>query len=386
MKRIISVVTAGVMAALLLAPATMSANTAEPKNHVADEIIVKFKKGVSQNAINAVHKNEGTEVKETSRYGGYQVVKVKKGSLEKTLEKLNNNAYVEYAEPNYVYHATWTPNDPYSTASYQWGNHKIQLPQAWDYARGDNVTIAVIDTGVHANHPDLAGKVINGYDFVDRDWVSQDGNGHGTHVAGIAAAVTNNGRGIAGAAPNAKILAVRVLNNSGSGTLNNIADGIRYAADYGAKVINLSLGGPSGSTTLKQAVDYAWSKGAVVVAAAGNENTSAPSYPAYYSNAIAVAATTSSDTRSSFSNYGSWVDVAAPGSSILSTYPTSSYVYLNGTSMASPYVAGVAALLASQGRNNVQIRAAIENTADRISGTGVYWAHGRVNAYKAVRY
>ncbi|KPC73751.1 thermitase, partial [Thermoactinomyces vulgaris] len=214
----------------------------------------------------------------------------------------------------------------------------------------------------------------------------QDGNGHGTHCAGIAAAVTNNSTGIAGTAPKASILAVRVLNNSGSGTWTAVANGITYAADQGADVISLSLGGTVGNSGLQQAVDYAWSKGSVVVAAAGNAGTTAPNYPAYYSNAIAVASTDQNDNKSSFSTYGSWVDVAAPGSSIYSTYPTSTYSSLSGTSMATPHVAGVAGLLAAQGRSASNIRAAIENTADKISGTGTYWAKGRVNAYKAVQY
>jgi len=385
MKRFLSLVTAGLMAAFMLVPATISANPVDSQNYVPDEIIVKFKKGVSKNAISALHQQEGAQVKETSKYG-YQVLKVKKGSVEEMIAEYKKNGNVEYAEPNYYFHAMWTPNDP-AFSSQQWGPQKIQAPAAWDITRGSSsVKIAIVDTGVQANHPDLNGKVVNGYDFVDDDTVAQDGNGHGTHCAGIAAAVTNNGTGIAGVAPNATILAVRVLNNSGSGTLDDVAAGIRYAADAGAQVISLSLGGSSGTSTLQSAVDYAWSRGSVVVAAAGNSNTSAPSYPAYYSNAIAVASTTSSDTRSSFSNYGSWVDVAAPGSSIYSTYPTSTYATLSGTSMATPHVAGLAALLASQGRSNSNIRAAIENTADAISGTGTYWVHGRVNAYNAVRY
>jgi thermitase len=302
------------------------------------------------------------------------------------MNKYKANPNVAYAEPNYYYHAEWTPNDPYFSSK-QWGPQKIQAPQAWDVTRSNrSVKIAIVDTGVQYDHPDLSGKVILGYDFVDNTYDPYDKNGHGTHCAGIAAAVTNNGTGIAGVAPNASILAVRVLDANGSGTLDNVASGIEYAADQGAQVINLSLGGPFDSSTLQNAVNYAWNHGSVLVAAAGNESSSAPSYPAYYSNTISVASTTSSDTLSYFSNYGSWVDVAAPGSSIYSTYPTNSYATLSGTSMATPHVAGVAALLAGQGKSNSQIRAAIENTADQISGTGTYFAHGRVNAYKAVNY
>ncbi len=213
-----------------------------------------------------------------------------------------------------------------------------------------------------------------------------DLNGHGTHVAGTAAAETNNSRGVAGMAPNTDILAVRVLDANGGGSLADIADGIRYAADTGAEVINLSLGCNCDTKTLEDAVNYAWNKGSVLIAAAGNDGVSTTFEPASYSNVIAVAAVDRYDNLASFSNYGSWVDVAAPGVDIASTYPDNRYVYLSGTSMASPHVAVLVGLLAGQGRNNSQVRAAIENTADNISGTGYYFSHGRINSYNAVRY
>lgn len=388
MKRFLSVVSAVLLVVLLVIPSTIFAQqTQDPSSsaYAPDQLIVKFKSGTSAKSIQALHSEEGAKVVSKSKLG-FEVVKFNNSSVQEMMQKYKQDPNVEYVEPNYYFHATWTPNDP-AFSTLQWGPQKIQAPQAWDVTRSSSsVRIAIVDTGVQANHPDLNGKVINGWDFVYDDSVPNDANGHGTHCAGIAAATTNNGIGIAGMAPNASILAVRVLDASGSGTLDDVANGIIYAADNGAKVISLSLGGSSGTATLKNAVDYAWSKGAVVVAAAGNSNTSAPSYPAYYSNAIAVASTTSSDTKSSFSNYGSWVDVAAPGSSIYSTYINSSYATLSGTSMATPHVAGVAGLLAAQGRSNSQIRAAIQNTADPISGTGTYWTYGRVNAYKAVNY
>ncbi|MBA4495065.1 S8 family peptidase [Paenactinomyces guangxiensis] len=383
MKRFFSVFTALLVLALLVVPSTILAKPAQPSQYAPGELIVKFKPGASATSIQSIHNKTGVKVAETSKLG-FQVIKFKNASVEEMLEVYKENPNVEYAEPNYYFHAMWTPND---LSSQQWGPQKIQAPAAWDVTRSSSsVKIAIVDTGVEANHPDLSGKVINGWDFVYDDSVPNDANGHGTHCAGIAAAVTNNGTGIAGVAPNARILAVRVLDGNGSGTLSDVANGIRYAADQGAQVISLSLGGSSGTSTLSNAVNYAWNSGSVVVAAAGNSNTSAPSYPAYYSNAIAVASTTSSDQRSSFSNYGSWVDVAAPGSSIYSTYIGGTYRTLSGTSMATPHVAGVAGLLAAQGRNNSQIRSAIENTADRINGTGTYWTHGRVNAYRAVNY
>jgi len=250
--------------------------------------------------------------------------------------------------------------------------------------------IAIIDTGVQLNHPDLQAKIVGGYDFVDKDSVPNDGHGHGTHVAGIAAAVTNNSIGIAGACPNCSIMLVRVLNNQGSGSLSLVTKGILYAADKGAHVINLSLGGPVGdlkeSRAFEDTVNYAWSKGSFLACAAGNSNTNNPdnAYPAAYEKCFSVASTTKDDTRSKFSNYGSWIDIAAPGSSIYSTWNNGGYASLNGTSMATPHVAGVAGLLASQGFTNQQIEQRLCNGADRITGTSTLWSCGRLNLYRAV--
>ncbi|WP_407690002.1 S8 family peptidase [Risungbinella massiliensis] len=379
------------LVALLVVPASVSADSqvdSAASKYVPGELIVKFKDGVMSAQSDSLHKKNKTKVKEKSTKLGVEVVEFdKKTSVEAMMKKYKHDPNVEYVEPNYYFHASWIPNDPYFSTQ-QWGPQKIQAPAAWDITRSSSsVKIAIVDTGVQSNHPDLSGKVINGYDFVDNDTIAQDGNGHGTHCAGIAAALTNNGVGISGVAPNAQILAVRVLDNNGSGTLLDVADGIIFSADSNAQVISLSLGGSSGTQTLKNAVDYAWNNGSVVVAAAGNSGSTSPSYPAYYTNSIAVASTDSNDVKSYFSNYGSsWVDVTAPGSGIYSTYTGSSYRSLSGTSMATPHVAGIAALLAAQGKNNQQIRAAIENSADKISGTGTYWKYGRVNAYKAVTY
>ncbi|PRZ16000.1 thermitase [Laceyella sediminis] len=387
MKKRVSLIASFVLMASAALPSAIFAKEVDSqagKLYAPGQVVVKYKANASASAVKSARAKANGTVMEKNNKLGFEVVKVK-GSVEATIEKLKKDPNVEYAEPNYYLHASYTPNDPYFS-SRQYGPQKIQAPQAWDIAEGSGAKIAIVDTGVQSNHPDLAGKVVGGWDFVDNDSTPQDGNGHGTHCAGIAAAVTNNSTGIAGTAPKASILAVRVLDNSGSGTWTAVANGITYAADQGAKVISLSLGGTVGNSGLQQAVDYAWSKGSVVVAAAGNAGNTAPNYPAYYSNAIAVASTDQNDNKSSFSTYGSWVDVAAPGSSIYSTYPTSTYASLSGTSMATPHVAGVAGLLASQGRSAANIRAAIENTADKISGTGTYWAKGRVNAYKAVQY
>ena len=220
-------------------------------------------------------------------------------------------------EPDYEVRVEQTPNDP--DFSQQWGMAKIQAPQAWDVTRGSSsVKVAIVDTGIKLNHPDLAAKIVAARNFTTSSTVD-DVYGHGTHVAGIAAAVTNNGLGVAGVGYNASLMSVKVLGDTGSGYHSDIANGIIWATDNGANVINMSLGGPSSSTTLQQAVDYAWSHGVVVVAAAGNGGNSVPSYPGAYANVIGVAATDPNDRLYSFSTYGDWVDVAAPGNALSTT-------------------------------------------------------------------
>ncbi|WP_107728632.1 peptidase S8 [Desmospora activa] len=352
---------------------------------VPGEIVVKFKDDVGVSALTSLLQSLDARVVSKNTDAGFFVVKVENQSVQAALEELSGLPQVEYAEPNILFHATATPDDP--SFSQQWGLSMINAPDAWDVTEGDsNVKVAVVDTGVDYDHPDLAGKVIKGGDYIDNDNDPMDENGHGTHVAGIAAANTNNGIGIAGTAPNVSIYAVRVLDANGSGSLESVASGIRDAADAGAEVINLSLGAYQGAQTLEEAVNYAHNQGSIVLAAAGNDGSSSPNYPAYYDNAIAVASTTSSDSRSSFSNYGSWVDIAAPGSSIYSTVPGGGYQSLDGTSMATPFAAGVAGLLASQGRSANEVKDALLNSAEPISGTGTYWQHGRIDAAAAVKY
>jgi thermitase len=300
------------------------------------------------------------------------------------MESLRASGLFSFVERDYYARTAAVPNDP-SFAS-QWHLAAIQAPQAWDLSTGSSGIIsAVIDSGVDATHPDLASKIRTDidYDYVNNDSTAQDDNGHGTHVAGISAAITNNSTGIAGMCPNCSILPVKVLDASGSGTYSAIASGIRYAADKGAKVINMSLGGSAGSTTLSDAVNYANGKGVLLACAAGNSNTSAASYPAYYSACVAVAATDSSDNRASFSNYGSWVDTSAPGVSIYATYWNNTYSTLSGTSMATPHVAGLAGLLFSQGRSQSDVRTRLTSSTytDPVNSTLI---PRRINANKAV--
>jgi subtilisin family serine protease len=401
MLTVLSIIAVLTLVASAQAPVASSARGPEPMSKgtrvdvnapaVPGQFVVKFRDGTSQSARQAaVHELGGYFFDSIPALGADAVEfpqVAKNPSAQATFEviqALKKNPNVEYVEPNYIYTTSFTPNDP--GLSQQWAWSRIQAYSAWDVTLGSSsVVIAIVDTGIQRNHPDLDAKIVAGYDYVQGDTNPDDGNGHGTHVAGTAAAETNNSTGGAGTCPNCKLMPVRVLDNNGSGTLTNVANGITFAANNGARVINLSLGGP-GSTTLQNAVNNAWNAGVFLACAAGNSNTSSTSnaYPAAYSNCFAVASTTSSDARSSFSNYGSWVEVAAPGSSIYSTWINSSYNTISGTSMATPHVAGLAGLLASQGLNNSQIWQRICDSADDISGTGTYWTCGRINAYRAV--
>lgn len=311
------------------------------------------------------------------------------------LAHLKDDPSVAYAEVNATATASYIPNDPgYPN---QWGLNKIKAPQGWDINSGDtSVVIAVVDTGADPNHPDLAGKSVPGWNFDTfspgyNSADTTDNNGHGTHVAGIAVADTNNSLGVAGACPQCAFMPVKVLDWSGNGTYDAVASGIIYAANHGAKIINLSLGGSAPSQTLQDAVDYAYNQGALVIAAAGNDGTNAMTYPAAYANAMAVAATDSADQRASFSNYNTYISVAAPGVDVYSTYWNSSgsgYAYKSGTSMATPYVSGLAGLLLSQdaSRTNAALRALIQNSADDVNTPGwdQYTGYGRINVARAL--
>lgn len=356
---------------------------AAPKDYVSGEVLVKFKP-VARDAGKKVAVSDGYKVESGVPVLGIDKLRLPKGmSVELAMKELRTLPWVEFVEPNYIYHATFTPND--TSFGSQWGPKKIQSEQAWDINKGDpTVVIAIIDTGISSTHPDLASKRVAGWNFVSNNNNPNDDNGHGSHCAGIAAAITNNATGVAGVGFNCSLMPVKVLNSGGSGTLQNVANGINWAADNGANVLSLSLGG-SGATSMQQAVDYAWSKNCVVVAAAGNNGSTSMFYPAAYTNCIAVAATTTSDTRASFSNYGSnWVDVAAPGVNIYSTYMGSQYATLDGTSMACPHVSGLAGLLFSakgKATPNSTVRSLIEQNCDSV---GTFVAFGRINAYKSL--
>ena len=262
----------------------------------------------------------------------------------------------EYIEPNYQYQILEVPNDPEYRK--QWNFRNINVESAWDQTKGEGITIAVIDTGV-TQVPDLKlTKFVPGYDFVNNRENATDDNGHGTHVAGVIAQSTNNGYGVAGIAHLAQIMPLKVLSAEGGGTVADIAEAIKFAADNGSDVINLSLGGGGASQILEEAINYAYNKGVVIIAAAGNENLNAASYPARYPKVIGVTATDFEDTKADYANYGAGVDLAAPGgtetnkilqNTIDPSTGESVFVGFQGTSMAAPHVSGVAALIKASG-------------------------------------
>ena len=264
----------------------------------------------------------------------------------------------------------------------------------------DKTILAIVDTGVDYTHPDFnnadgKSRVVKGRDHVANSDNPRDGHGHGTHCAGISAASANNGEGVVGAAPNVTILAEKVLSDYGSGSYESVAGGIVHAADMGAKVISMSLGGSSTSKALEDAVAYAIGKDVLVIAAMGNDGRNVKSYPAALPGVMAVGSTTDQDKRSSFSNFGDWISLGAPGSNIMSTLPTfdnqigkKDYGSLSGTSMATPFVSGIAALVRDQHPewDAKAVRAKIEKAADDLGTAGFdkEYGFGRVNVYKAV--
>jgi len=395
---------------------TQNQVSAESKNDfVTGEILVKFKDSAGPHEVSEAHKKLGGRVKEIILGINVQVVDVGGKSVGEAVSTYARNSWVEYVEPNYV--ASALVND--SELERQWGLNNtgqqtcntagdvcvegtpdadVDAPEAWRIATGSpEVKIAILDSGIDLNHPDLMDKVVVDVKFTDSQSVD-DLYGHGTHVAGIAAADTNNEIGVAGVGYESSLMNVKVLGDTGYGAYSWIAEGIIWAANNGADVINLSLGGPRKSITLESAINHAWDKGVVIVAAAGNSANPSKTYPGYYDKCIAVAATNNNDIKASFSSYGSWVDVAAPGENIYSTFPnhdfylqrvygrSNNYDFGNGTSMSTPYVAGIAALVWAEnpGFSNQEVRNRIEQTADAVAGTGNYWTWGRVNACNAV--
>jgi thermitase len=374
-----------------------------PAGVVPDQLIVAVKPGVR--AVLAAPDSEIKTIKTLSLGTQFQVVQIPAGmSRDEAIARLKRQPGVDTVHPNRIYGVNLTPNDVKFVD--QWGMRKDRMnaPAAWEKGvNASNITVAVLDTGVDYNHPELKGRVIVGPDLADKDNDPMDVHGHGTHVAGIVGASGNNSEGIAGVAWNCKILAVKVLGDKGNGTSDSVAEGIKYAADHGAKVINLSLGTDQLDIDayLHAAMEYAFKKGTLVVAAAGNAGGQVGS-PANDPYAIAVSSTSNFwklEWLSFFSNRGDKIEVAAPGGGIWSLLPTresnigrsqgrTTYGKLSGTSMACPYVSGEAALIFAQHPNWTpdQVRARIRNAVDDrgAAGKDAKYGYGRINLAKAL--
>jgi len=336
--------------------------------------VITFQKELSDEEISQIEEEYKVQfTDDQSVRGTYSIITTQ----ESNVEDLKTNDQVDSVE-------TDIPVKMFAD-TIDWGITRVGASEVWDYASGDGISVAIIDTGIQLNHPDLNVNILSGYDFVNNDTSANDDNGHGTHVAGIVASTLNES-GNVGSSYSANLLPVKALNESGYGYLSDVAKAIYYATDNGARVINMSLGTTYDSDTLKQAVQYAAAKGVLLVAAAGNDSGSPCSYPAAYSSVICVVATDQENKLASFSNIGG--ELAAPGVSNYSTYINSSYTKLSGTSMASPHVAGSAALLMSlcTDCSISEIRDVLRNTAVDL-GTEDYdiiFGYGLVNLIDAV--
>lgn len=395
--------------------------SSNPTNYSENELFVRFNSSTPnlyEISKNTHLKTCATVIKEYNEIKGLQLVRIPGNvSLHDAIAIYKQNPYVIYAEPNYVYKSGLIPNDPAYTANYLWGLPKISAPTAWDITTGsNNVIIAVVDTGIDLLHLDLSSNLwvntgeipgngidddnngyiddVYGWNFLADNNNVADDNSHGTHVAGIIAAVSNNAQGTTGVMWNAKIMPLKFLDSAGHGSIEDAVSAISYATQMGAHIINCSWGGTGYSQTLKNIID---ASSALVVCAAGNDpyyggdNVDIfPMYPACFtsSNIISVAATEQTDNLAFFSNYGlRSVDVAAPGLNIYSTIPGNSYGYKSGTSMATPYVSGLAGLIKSlrPDLNSLQIKYTIMGNVDYI--TSLSWkifTGGRINAVKSL--
>ncbi len=407
-----------ILAALLIAPFSASAPrgveaawaASTPTTYAPDRLLVKYSFGAGIESVGLQAMGVLDAQPLFAAQGQVYLLSLVPGSdVLAMAERLAAAPRVLWAEPDYLaYPAATTPTDPLFPD--QWGLDKIDAPEAWDVTTGSStVAIAIVDSGIDFTHPDLSGKIwvnpgeiagngldddnngyiddVNGWDFVNGDNNPADDNGHGTQVAGIAAAATNNALGIAGVCWNCRIMPVKVMQASGVANYSAIVQGVLYAAQKGARVINLSLGGYSYSNALRDAVQTAADTyGAVVIAGAGNDGISAPFYPAAYESVIAVTGTDQNDIKASFSDYGTWVDVSAPSVAITTTFMGGDYGPVQGTSFAAAFVSGQAGLIWSQHPDWSQsvVGAQIFYTSENIDSLNPGYAgqlgRGRVNA------
>ena len=361
-----------------------------------NEIVVRFRHPLSNDETAKIMRH--LKPCSIQRLGYTYVFHTKNKSYAQLKTYFSKNWNPFYVEPHYLYvtndvvqlkNKKEVPNDTLFL-KYQWNLPMIQAVSGWRLSKGSKkVTIAVIDTGVDLNHPDLKGKLVKGYNIIQRNKRPYDDVGHGTHVAGIIGACVNNKQGVAGISWYNPLMPIKALNQSGAGTAFSIAEGIIWAADHGAKVINLSLGNYANAKFLHDAIKYAYDRDVVLVAATGNDNSERPGYPAAYPEVLAVCATDKQKKRACFSNYGNYVDVAAPGESIPSTYPNHEYAALSGTSMATPHVSALAGLIRSQNSHlkNTEVMDIIKKSAVDLGPPGYdkYFGYGQIDVARSLQ-
>jgi subtilisin family serine protease len=389
-KRSTSLFTSLILAGSLFSIPTFAADNNSPTLNSntkiqTDQVIVKMKKPTTQKKIGDYH------VVENDVGGDHSLVAVEvpcKETVSSAMNKIDDRKDVEYVEPDYKLKLKSVPNDPLYVN--QWFHKVIKTEDAWNTTKGSsNVIVAVIDDGIDPEQPDLKDQMIDPYDmYYDTNEFISVGE-HGTHVSGIIAAAADNNEGGSGVAPGVKIMPINVFGDDDSAYTSDIINAIYYAIDNGAKIINMSLGDYENSIALNEAIQDAYKAGLVIVAAAGNDHKSEKVYPASYSNVVSVASTDDLDHISSYSNYGDSVDIAAPGEDILSTLPDDKFGYMSGTSMATPVVSGVAALIWSEHPDftNVQVVNYLMQSTDDLGSYGKdsIFGWGRVNAAKALK-
>jgi thermitase len=342
------------------------------KDYAPGHVTVKFKTSVTPTEIRAAIAEHNAKIINQIPSIGVTVLEVAPGQEQIVIDALTKEGLVDYAELDVLREDNaFTPND--TDFSQQYSLKIVKAPEAWDITKGKGVVIANIQNGgADTTHPDLKPNILSGNGNIE----------HGTHTSGIIAAATNNSLGVAGTCPECKLM----IQNINGYTATNIAKAITTSADGGAKVISMSFGGTTVSQAEKDAIAYAWGKGSVLVASAGNDATSAVEYPAGVANVVAVAATDASDKMASYSNFGTWVKIAAPGDKIISTLPGGKYGLMSGTSMAAPMMSGIFGLIwsTSYGTSPTAVVKRACDTADKITGTGTKWQCGRVNVFAAV--
>jgi subtilisin family serine protease len=352
-----------------------------------ERLVVIYKPGAEAESLESeLAEHKAVEVDEIKALRA-EVIKVPPSRVEAAIEELSRDPRVETVEPDYIGYAdVTTPND--SDYSKQQGWSVTKTNELWDVTKGTDMVVAVADSGIAFSHSEFAGKTVPGYDFVNEDDDPADDNGHGTNVSGLIAALSNNSSGVTGGCWNCRIMPLKVLGSDGQGYYSDWSDAIRYAADHGVKVLNMSASGSTQSTLLQSAVEYAEDKGMLIVTSAGNEGDAAPRYPASYPSILSVSNTKMDDSMATGSSYGPTADVAAPGTGIYTTSLDGKYASVNGTSFSAPITTAIASLLLSTRPSSTpeELRTAIVSTADECCENRPEFPGGRVNAMKAYEY